>query len=352
MKVSILTGGMDPHYAISLLSGLVINDIAVDFIGNDEMQKSEFVENKNVNYLNLRGGQKKEVQMKDKIIRVLKYYLKLIEYSIKTDSKLFHILWLNKFEHFDRTILNIFYKIMGKKIIFTAHNLNARERDGNDSLVNRLTLRFMYKTVDHIIVHTNKMKHKAVKDFNISENKVTVIPFGINIFTPKSSLLRNQAREKLKLQHDDKIALFFGNIAPYKGLELLILAIAHLKKKSQTIKLIIAGRIKNCEKYWSRIKLLIKEHNLNENIISKIEYIPEVDVEIYLKSADVLILPYKYIFQTGLLFLSYNFGLPVIATDVGSLREDIIEGKTGYICAPDNPEDLAEKITMYFQSDL
>lgn len=50
--------------------------------------------------------------------------------------------------------------------------------------------------------------------------------------------------------------------------------------------------------------------------------------------------------------LGYNFGLPVIATDVGSFREDIIEGQTGFICKAEDPEELAHKINEYFQSDL
>ena len=54
---------------------------------------------------------------------------------------------------------------------------------------------------------------------------------------------------------------------------------------------------------------------------------------------------------TLLIFLSYNFGLPVIATDVGSFREDIIEGKTGFICKADDPEDLATKINLYFNCE-
>ena len=343
---------MDPHYALSLLSGLIQQEIQIDFIGNDEMQKSEFVKNRNVNYLNLRGDQKTQVRMKGKIIRVLKYYFKLIEYSLKTDSKLFHILWLNKFAYFDSTVLNTYYKILGKKLVFTAHNINAGARDGNDSFMNRLTLKFMYKIVDHIFVHTEKMKRQLIEDFNIEGKKITVIPFGINRFTPKSSLSSLQARKKLQLENEGKIILFFGDVAPYKGLDSLILALARLKEKKCSVKLIIAGRIKNCEEYWQRIQKSIKDHDLKDYVICKIEYIPEEEVEIYFKSADVSILPYKYIFQSGVLSLSYNFGLPVIATDVGSLREDIIEGKTGYICAPDNPDDLAEKIDLYFQSDL
>jgi glycosyltransferase involved in cell wall biosynthesis len=196
------------------------------------------------------------------------------------------------------------------------------------------------------------MKLQLIEGFNICEKKITVIPHGIYSIIPTSELTRMEARKKLRLDTREKILLFFGNIAPYKGLEYLILALADLKKTYDDFKLIISGRIKNCEAYWKNIQRLIKEHDLEDYIIKKIELIPDEEVEVYFKAADVLILPYKFIFQSGVLFLSYNFGLPVIATDVGSLREDIVEGKTGFICKPEDPEDLAEKIDLYFQSDL
>jgi len=52
------------------------------------------------------------------------------------------------------------------------------------------------------------------------------------------------------------------------------------------------------------------------------------------------------------LFLAYSFGLPVVATDVGSLRNDIIEGRTGFICKPRDAASLAGAIKKYFESDL
>ena len=82
------------------------------------------------------------------------------------------------------------------------------------------------------------------------------------------------------------------------------------------------------------------------------EFIPDHDIELYFKAADVLVLPYRHIYQSGVLFLGYSFGLPVLAADVGSLREEIIEGETGFLFRPDDPVDLARAIDRYFTSDL
>ena len=63
-------------------------------------------------------------------------------------------------------------------------------------------------------------------------------------------------------------------------------------------------------------------------------------------------LPYRHIYQSGVLFLGHSFGLPVLAADVGSLKDDIVEGKTGFVFRPEDPVDLAKAIERYFASDL
>jgi len=83
-----------------------------------------------------------------------------------------------------------------------------------------------------------------------------------------------------------------------------------------------------------------------------IEYIPDEETELYFKAADALILPYVRVFQSGVLFLGYSFGLPAIAADVGNLTEEIIEGETGFVFKPQDSGDLACKIDKYFNSEL
>ena len=72
----------------------------------------------------------------------------------------------------------------------------------------------------------------------------------------------------------------------------------------------------------------------------------------YFKAVDLLVLPYTQISQSGVLVLGYSFGLPVVAADVGSFREDVVEGQTGFLFKPGDPVDLAATIDRYFQSDL
>lgn len=354
LRIALLTAGKDSHYALGLLSVLVDEDLHIDFIGNDAMMDAEDTKRPNVSYFNLRGDQRGDAPLMEKALRVLIYYTRLIAYATRSDARIFHILWLNKFMFFDKIFLNIYYKLLGKKIVFTAHNVNAGERDGTDSFLNRISLRFMYSVVDHIFVHTDRMKKQLVGDYYVSEEKVSVIPFGVNNVIPKSNMTRGAARHRLRLKDSEKVMLFFGNIAPYKGLEYLISAMAALKEKIPDLRLIIAGRVKDkdCEDYWERIQKLIDNNGLGQSILLHIRYVPDEEVEVFLKAVDVMILPYKHIFQSGVIFLSYNFGLPVIAADVGSIRDSIIKGETGFVFRVEDIIDLEDKIELFFKSEL
>ena len=117
--------------------------------------------------------------------------------------------------------------------------------------------------------------------------------------------------------------------------------------------MIVAGEPKKgSEEYLHEIQQSIKRDFNQGQVILRIQFIPDEEMEVYLKGADVLVLPYKEIFQSGVLFLAYSFGLPVVATDVGSFREEIVEGSTGFLCKPGDPADLAKAIETYFASDL
>lgn len=352
IAVSLLTGGGDRPYAFGLATELMAKGARLDLIGSDELDCPEFQGKAKVNFLNLRGDQRPDAGLLSKISRVLVFYARLIRYAATSKPKIFHILWNNKFLTFDRTLLTLYYRLLGKKITLTVHNVNASKRDSRDTPLNRATLRFQYRLADHIFVHSQKMKRELIEEFGAQESRVTVIPFGINNAVPNTSLTPEGAKKRLEIRSGEKTLLFFGNVAPYKGLEYLVKAFKQLSSMRDDYRLIIAGRPKGPEKYWETILEEIREDSVSGRIILRAEYIPDKDIEVYFKAADVFVLPYRYIYQSGVLFLGYSFGLPALAANVGSLNDEMIEGRTGFLFRPEDPEDLARAIERYFESDL
>jgi glycosyltransferase involved in cell wall biosynthesis len=352
LRIALLTGGGDKPYALGMAAALTSVGIHVDFIGSDDLSVPELLSNDRVKFLNLRGDQSEHASLMAKGLRVLSYYTRLIVYAATAPPKLFHILWNNKFQLFDRTLLMVYYKLLGKRVVFTAHNVNAGKRDQNDSWLNRVTLKIQYKLSEHVFVHTDKMKDEMVTEFRIPEDKISVIPFGINNTVPNTTLSTAEARRQLSIRDEDKVLLVFGHIAPYKGLEYLVAALVELLKREGAYRLIIAGNPKGSKDYCKQIQKAIARHGIRDRVIERIEYIPDEETELFFKAADVLILPYIRVFQSGVLFLGYSFGLPAIASDVGNLKEEIIEGETGFIFRPRDSSDLASKIENYFTSEL
>jgi glycosyltransferase involved in cell wall biosynthesis len=352
LAVALLTGGGDKPYAFGLSTALMSKGLSLDLIAGDELDSPEFHRAADVNFLNLRGDQTSDVTLATKISRVLLYYARLIRYAATAKPRIFHILWNNKFEIIDRTLLLLYYKALGKKIVLTVHNVNAGLRDRTDTAINRVTLRIQYRLADRLFVHTEKMKAQLVADWSVPEYAITVVPFGINNAVPDTAMTPAEARQRLGIGAGERAILFFGTIAPYKGLEYLVAAFERLAAINHNYRLIIAGKPKKgSEQYWNGIRRTI-DGMTRERVIQKIEFVPDEDTELYFKAADVLILPYTEIFQSGVLFLGYSFGLPAIVADVGSLRDDVIEGKTGLVCRARDSADLARAIDKYFESGL
>jgi glycosyltransferase involved in cell wall biosynthesis len=224
VAVSLLTGGSDRPYVFGLTTGLLSAGATLELIGSDELDLPEFRNCSRLEFLNLRGSQRTDASFSAKLFRISTYYAKLIAYAARAKTRIFHILWNNRLELFDRTLLMLYYRCLGKRIAFTVHNVNANRRDLKDSWLNRLTLRIQYRLTHHIFVHTEKMKRELIEEFGVRDACVTVIPFGINNAVPNTRLTPAEAKRRLGLCEGEKALLFFGRIRPYKGLEYLIAA--------------------------------------------------------------------------------------------------------------------------------
>ena len=354
LEVALLTGGGDRPYAFGLARALAAIGVRQDVIAGDNLTPEDFRDFPGVTLLKLRREPAAAAGLPAKARGILAYYARLIWFAATARPKVFHVLWNNKFETFDRVFLMLYYRLLGKRVVLTLHNVNTGARDATDTAFNRATLRIQYRLAHHILVHTEKMKAELLEQFHVSADMVTVIPFGLNNAAPQTSMTRSDARRRLRIADDDRAILFFGNIAPYKGTEFLIDAFRRVTAGSGRYRLIVAGRPKaGFEDYWDRLMRIVGEDPiLAERTILRTEFIPDEDTEIYFKAADVLALPYTHVFQSGVLFLGYSFGLPVLATDVGSLKEDIVEGVTGFVVQPKDSAAFAGAIENYFASDL
>jgi glycosyltransferase involved in cell wall biosynthesis len=351
MEVSLLTGGIDPHYAFGLSTALTAKSVSLDVIGSDAVDSPEMHATRGLRFLNLQRTVPATAGFARRAWEVFAFYVRLLRYTTTTKAKVFHILWNNKLQLCDRTVLMLYHKLLGKKIVFTAHNVNAGKRDSADTLLNRLTLKTQYRLADHIFVHTEPMKAELIHEFGVRKEAVTVIPYGINNCVPDTTLTPGEAKRRLGIAEHQQTLLFFGRIGPYKGLELLAAAFQETGHPDR--RLIIAGTAKErSEEYLSGILRKLREQAERGLVISRVQYIPDRDIELYFKAADAVVLPYTQIYQSGVLFLAYSFGVPVIASDVGSFREDVVEGQTGFLCKPCDAADLARAIEAYFASEL
>lgn len=155
---------------------------------------------------------------------------------------------------------------------------------------------------------------------------------------------KEEARQKLNVH--GKVLLFFGFVRPYKGLIHLLTAMPMiLEKLGPNLFLMVVGECWEDEQgYMEKIrKLGIEKHVLRVN-----QYIPNEDIGLYFSAADLVVIPYTSATGSGILQVAFGCGKPVVATRVGGLADDVVDGKTGYLVSPFSSEDLAVAIVKFF----
>jgi D-inositol-3-phosphate glycosyltransferase len=196
-----------------------------------------------------------------------------------------------------------------------------------------------------IIASTENEKQLLHKYYAVPLEKVKVIPCGVNLdlFQPQDQLA---ARAKLGLGQD-KIMLFVGRIERLKGIDKIIRAMSCLSARTRDItpRLIIAGEDGNRPGEIEKLKNLAAGLNLSGRVTftGLVEY---EKLPYYYNAADVCVFP-SYYESFGLVPLeSLACGTPVVATDVGDLRNIIRQGENGFVIKDGDPQNLAEKIEI------
>lgn len=227
-------------------------------------------------------------------------------------------------------------RTVGKCFVLTVHDVipfNAQSTDLR-------WLRRLYHEADRIIVHAESNRNAIVGKFEVSLDKVRVIPMGPYLdFAEEQKLPASLAKECLGLGPKTPVILFFGQIKKVKGLQHLVRAFRQVSNQFPSARLIIAGP--EWKDSFAGYDTLIRELNLTDRVLTRIEYVPDEEVGIYHSAADVVALPYTEAYQSAVLYMAYSFARPVVASAVGGLAEVVEDGVTGLLVPPADVNQLA-----------
>jgi D-inositol-3-phosphate glycosyltransferase len=141
--------------------------------------------------------------------------------------------------------------------------------------------------------------------------------------------------------------LFFGFIREYKGLDILLEAMAMENVRKTGVRLIVAGEFyEDATRYHS----IISEKKIDGNVLLHTNYIATEQVKYYFGVADLIVQPYKTATQSGISLVAYHFEKPMVVSNVGGLPEIVPHGKAGYVVEP-NPQAVADAIADFYEKE-
>lgn len=230
------------------------------------------------------------------------------------------------------------------KVIVQVDNIVPHEHNFTDRIFNK----YFVRSVDGFVYMSEQVK-QDLDDLGI---KKPAFFSPHPIFTGYGDgVTKAEACDKLGLDPQMQYSLFFGIVRDYKGLDLLIDAWTILKADKQTEgrKLVVAGEFYSDKEKYMR---LIRENGLEDDLILHDFYIRDEDVKYYFSAADVLIQPYHSATQSGVTQIAYNFGMPMVVTDVGGLAEIVPNDVVGYVVEK-TPEAIAVAyVEMYSHGNM
>jgi D-inositol-3-phosphate glycosyltransferase len=238
------------------------------------------------------------------------------------------------------TILRMIKNNHFTKIIGLADNIIPHEK----RLADRAFARYWVRACHAFIVMSRSV---AVDIQQFTDNKnIQFVPHPI--YDNYGAIVSKEiARKELALKKEVKYLLFFGFIRDYKGLDILLEALADARLREKNVHLILAGEYYGNQ---AQYEALIQQHDLTTRIANFTHFIPNDAIKYYFCAADLVVQPYKSATQSGISQLAYHFEKPMVVTNVGGLPEIVTHGKSGYVTAVSS-KSIADAVVDFFEND-
>lgn len=231
----------------------------------------------------------------------------------------------------------VLLRLMGLRVASTAHVVTPHEPMPFQGFLYGMIHRLPHR----VIAHSEVDRERLQVELAVDPRRIAVIPHGeYGFFGSPSSTQesRLEVRRRLNLSPDDEVALFFGYIREYKGLDILFEAWPKVQEAREGARLVVVG---NPERLTPKQRSELELQGEALGARCRFEYVPFEEVSQYFTAADLLVMPYRRISQSGVLFLALSLGLPVLATRVGALPEMLEDGVNARLVSPEDPEALA-----------
>ena len=261
-------------------------------------------------------------------------FLGIIRTQIKYKPDYLHFDWIQSYyvrkKHwmtlmlFPIFIFQILYvKYFSKtKIVWTLHNIMPHNVEHIG--FNRWVRHLFAKQCEWIRVFSEDSIIRATQELEINIEKFIVVPEGDYTSVYTNTITQQQARNELNLDQDDKVLLSLGYIKPYKGIENLIKEFSKIPNKK--VQLLIAGQVMD-KKYFKNLQNTINQ--LKDNRIKlKDIFIPVENLQIYYNAADVVVLPFDKVENSGSAIMAMGFKKPIIAPNMGVLKKRLQQQKS------------------------
>jgi glycosyltransferase involved in cell wall biosynthesis len=242
-------------------------------------------------------------------------------------------------------LFNVFLaRLMGLHVVITAHDVEAFK----EGLSVPIFERWAYRAARRVIAHSQIAKRELVQGLGIDEKKIDVILHGNYLDSIADGITREVARQHFDISADKRVILFFGQIKDVKGLDVLLEGFALAREQDASLHLLIGGRVWKTD--FSKYQNIIDRHGLAPHCTLEIRYISDAEVPYFHRCADLVVLPYLRIYQSGVVLMAMSYGNPVLVSDIEGLLEAVSDGDTGFVFRSLDPAHLAQRLGEIFAS--
>lgn len=304
--VVLVSHGFQPNYERGFANGLAANGAAATLVCSDRTDVSSLLPE--IEALNLRGSQDPSRPWWRKAVNLVAYHARLLWLTLRRRrSIVVHVIGLLVPLVWCGLLQGLWFRAFARRYVLTIHNVLPHDRH---TWVNLQLHGLAYRLPHSLVVHTWTMRQQLIDEFNLAPERIFVMEHGIEpLGSSAGDLPAVSTAGPLRL-------LFFGAALRYKGLDILLEALAG---EVPEFRLKIAGPCVDAE-LADQLADSIAVHPRRGAITWVRGFVPEPEVPALFQNSDILILPYRHIDQSGVLFQSFRYGLPVIAADVGSFR--------------------------------